>query len=53
MSMSATGIVPLDKDGDPCLHAYDETGPEDRRRYGWHEYTCSNCGDQYVIDSGD
>jgi hypothetical protein len=53
MSGLATGVVRLNKDGIPCAHAYAKTGPEDREPYGWREYTCRNCGDQYVIDSGD
>lgn len=47
------GVVALRPDGTPCTHAYQETGPERRRMYGWHEYTCQHCGDRHSIDSGD
>ena len=44
-----TGIVPLNKDGEPCKHRYIE------RTIGrcYHSYTCEGCGDSYTIDSGD
>ena len=53
MSMTATGLVALRPDGTLCTHAYQETGPVDQRRRGWHEYTCTHCGDRHSIDSGD
>jgi hypothetical protein len=53
MSGKATGTVPLNRYGEPCEHHYIETGPEEKRVYGWHVYTCQYCGDQNVIDSGD
>lgn len=48
-----TGQVALRADGTPCIHKYEETGPLHRRMYGWHEYTCTHCGDKHSIDSGD
>ena len=44
------GIVPLDRDGNPCKHNYIE------KKLGncWYSYTCANgCGESYTIDSGD
>jgi hypothetical protein len=44
-----TGKVRLNKNGEPCTHKYT------RRTIGrcLTEYTCSECGDRYEIDSGD
>jgi hypothetical protein len=44
-----TGIVPLNKDGEPCKHRYEEMTIG--RCY--YKYTCMYCGDGYTIDSGD
>lgn len=43
------GQVRLNKDGVPCTHKYTS------RTIGrcLTEYTCSDCGDRYEIDSGD
>ena len=43
------GQVRLNKDGVPCAHKYTS------RTIGrcLTEYTCSECGDRYEIDSGD
>jgi len=43
------GQVRLNKDGVPCTHKYTS------RTIGrcLTEYTCSECGDRYEIDSGD
>ena len=43
------GQVRLNKDGQPCTHKYTS------RTVGrcLTEYTCSECGDRYQIDSGD
>ena len=46
---TATGKVPLNRDGQPCLHRY--IGVQAGNCY-WR-YTCEHCGDQYSIDSGD
>ena len=43
------GTVRLNKDGQPCKHSY--TSKTIGRCLT--EYTCSECGDRYVIDSGD
>lgn len=53
ISMTATGLVALQSDGTPCIHKYEETGPIHSRQRGWHEYTCTHCGDRHSIDSGD
>lgn len=44
-----TGLVRLNKQGQPCRHSYSS------RTVGrcLTEYTCVNCGDSYQIDSGD
>ena len=44
-----TGKVPLRRDGTPCVHQYTA------RAAGrcLTEYTCSDCGDVYQIDSSD
>ena len=44
-----TGKVPLDKTGAPCVHRYTS------RSVGrcLTEYTCSECGNTYQVDSGD
>jgi hypothetical protein len=44
-----TGEVRLNKEGEPCKHSYSG------RTVGrcLTEYTCSECGDSYQIDSGD
>lgn len=44
-----TGKVRLNKNGEPCVHKYTS------RTIGrcLTEYTCSDCGDRYEIDSGD
>ena len=44
-----SGRVPLDKDGNPCVHEYDSTNAG--RCYTRHE--CCKCGDVYHIDSSD
>lgn len=43
------GQVRLNKSGEPCVHKYTS------RTIGrcLTEYTCSDCGDRYEIDSGD
>jgi len=43
------GEVRLNKDGQPCKHKY--TSKTVGRCLT--EYTCSECGDRYQIDSGD
>jgi len=45
----ATGQVPLNKEGQPCKHKYTS------RTIGrcLTEYTCTECGHRYEIDSGD
>ena len=44
-----TGEVRLNRDGVPCKHKYSS------KTVGrcLTEYTCSECGDRYQIDSGD
>ncbi len=44
-----TGEVRLNKAGEPCKHSYSS------QTVGrcLTEYTCSECGDRYQIDSGD
>lgn len=44
-----TGEVRLNKAGEPCKHSYSS------KTVGrcLTEYTCSECGDRYEIDSGD
>jgi hypothetical protein len=44
-----TGKVPLNHSGEPCVHQYTS------RNIGrcLTEYTCSECGHRYEIDSGD
>ena len=44
-----TGRVPLNRAGEPCRHSYTS------RTVGrcLTEYTCSDCGHSYTIDSGD
>ena len=46
---SPKGQVRLNKDGVPCTHRYSA------KTVGrcLTEYTCSECGDRYQIDSGD
>ena len=45
----ALGVVPLDKNGNPCRHEYKSfTIGRCLTRY-----TCVKCGYEYVIDSGD
>ena len=46
---SPRGQVRLNKDGVPCTHKYSS------KTVGrcLTEYTCSECGDRYQIDSGD
>jgi len=46
---TAKGQVRLNKDGVPCTHKYTS------RNVGrcLTEYTCTDCGDRYQIDSGD
>lgn len=43
------GQVPLNKEGQPCVHKYTS------RNVGrcLTEYKCDHCGDRYQIDSGD
>ena len=44
------GIVPLDRDGNPCKHRFEET----QLGRCWYQYKCANgCGESYQIDSGD
>ena len=45
----STGKVRLNKNGEPCVHKYSS------RNAGrcLTDYTCSECGDSYQIDSGD
>ena len=44
------GIVPLDRDGNPCKHRFEET----QLGRCWYSYKCANgCGESYQIDSGD
>lgn len=49
MFSSPKGEVSLNKQGEPCVHRYTS------RTVGrcLTEYTCSECGDRYQIDSGD
>ena len=44
-----TGEVPLNKDGNPCVHEYQG------KKVGncLTEYTCIHCDDKHQIDSGD
>ena len=46
---SPKGQVRLNRDGEPCHHKYSS------KTVGrcLTEYTCSECGDRYQIDSGD
>lgn len=44
-----TGIVSLNKDGEPCKHRFHS---ETIGRC-YHRYTCIHCGDSFTIDSGD
>lgn len=46
---SPKGQVRLNRDGVPCTHSYSS------KTVGrcLTEYTCSECGDRYQIDSGD
>jgi len=48
-SYEPTGVVSLNKDGQPCTHEFNE------RKIGrcYYSYTCKHCGDSYSIDSGD
>lgn len=46
-----TGVVPLDRDGNPCHHAY-EPQRDPSRSSIWH-YTCHKCNDTFLIDTGD
>ena len=49
MFSKPSGIVRLNKEGQPCAHKYK----------GWNagrcytKYLCEHCGDEYAIDSGD
>ena len=45
----STGLVPLTKEGLPCVHEY--IGREAGRCYT--KYHCTKCSDSYDIDSGD
>lgn len=49
MWSKSRGYVKLNKSGVACTHKYSE------KKIGncLHEYTCSECGDRYEIDSGD
>jgi len=49
MSGTVTGMVRLNKDGQPCTHTYT------RKTVGrcLNRYTCQNCNDSYEIDSSD
>ena len=49
---SASGLVPLNKNGDPCVHEYEANWPYGRNR-GITDYKCKHCGDSYTIDSTD
>ncbi len=49
MFSKPVGYVKLNKEGKPCKHSY--VGRNAGRCYTW--YTCSECGDEYDIDSGD
>jgi len=50
MSLTATGMTRIDPaTGFGCLHTY--RGVKAGNCY--HVYTCTKCGDQYDIDSGD
>ena len=44
-----TGRVPLNREGQPCVHKY--TGVQQGRCY--YRYTCIHCGSSHSIDSGD
>lgn len=44
-----SGVVPLRKDGTPCVHEY--AGRSGGRYYTI--YTCKHCSSSYSIDSGD
>jgi transcription elongation factor Elf1 len=44
-----SGWVRLNRSGQPCVHNY--TSKNIGR--SWTEYTCTECGDRYDIDSSD
>ena len=46
---NATGSVRLNQHGEPCVHEY--TSQLVSRCYT--KYTCTHCGDEHHIDSGD
>lgn len=46
---NASGQVPLNREGQPCVHSY--TGTVIGRCLT--EYVCKHCGHRYQIDSGD
>lgn len=52
MSGKPTGLVRLNKDGEPCTHEYEARYPFGRHR-GITDYTCKHCGDKYTWDSTD
>ena len=49
MSSRPIGYTKLNKAGAPCRHSY--VGRNAGRCYT--KYTCTDCGDEYAIDSGD
>lgn len=49
MFSKSKGVVPLNKNGEPCVHQYQ--GQNAGRCLT--RYTCVHCGDQHDIDSGD
>lgn len=49
MWINPTGMVNLNSKGEPCTHEY--RGVQAGRCY--YEYTCTECGDRYSIDSSD
>jgi hypothetical protein len=49
----ATGRVPFNRNGNPCLHSYKGLSTPEESRRGWHRYECEHCGDRHTIDSGD
>jgi len=49
MAGRPTGLVWHDKQDQPCHHQYEVT----KIANCYREYTCTECGDTYSIDSGD
>jgi len=51
MFSTATGWVGANRDGEPCVHDYTDSGEKVGRCAT--RYTCKHCGDSHIIDSGD